>query len=52
METMRRFSRRTFVAWVGAQARGFYLFDGYQGCACTCRARRNTGRLARSAVGS
>jgi FtsP/CotA-like multicopper oxidase with cupredoxin domain len=26
METMRRFSRRTFVAWVGGAGAGFYLF--------------------------
>jgi spore coat protein A len=26
METMRRFSRRTFVAWVGGASAGFYLF--------------------------
>ena len=53
MEAMRRFSRRTFVAWVGGAGAGFYLFGRlHTRDACTRRARRNTGQLARSAVGS
>ena len=40
METVRRFSRRTFVAWVGGASAGFYLFGrlpglGGSGCACS-----------------
>ena len=31
METMRRFSRRTFVAWVGGAGAGFYLFGRLPG---------------------
>ena len=31
METMRRFSRRTFVAWVGGASAGFYLFGRLPG---------------------
>ncbi len=31
METMRRFSRRTFVAWVGGAGAGFYLFGRVPG---------------------
>ncbi|HSL64823.1 MAG TPA: hypothetical protein VK874_09210, partial [Gaiellaceae bacterium] len=31
METMRRFSRRTFVAWVGGASAGFYLFGRVPG---------------------
>ena len=31
METMRRFSRRTFVAWVGGAGAGFYLFGRFPG---------------------
>ena len=31
METMRRFSRRTFVAWVGGAGAGFYLFGRIPG---------------------
>jgi spore coat protein A len=31
METMRRFSRRTFVAWVGGAGAGFYLFGWVPG---------------------
>jgi FtsP/CotA-like multicopper oxidase with cupredoxin domain len=31
METMRRFSRGTFVAWVGGAAAGFYLFGRLPG---------------------
>ena len=31
METMRRFSRRTFVAWVGSAGAGFYLFGRLPG---------------------
>jgi spore coat protein A, manganese oxidase len=31
METMRRYSRRTFVAWVGGASAGFYLFGRLPG---------------------
>jgi spore coat protein A len=31
VETMRRFSRRTFVAWVGGASAGFYLFGRLPG---------------------
>ena len=31
METMRRFTRRTFVAWVGGAGAGFYLFGRVPG---------------------
>ena len=31
METMRRYSRRTFVAWVGGAGAGFYLFGRLPG---------------------
>ncbi|HSC90662.1 MAG TPA: multicopper oxidase domain-containing protein [Gaiellaceae bacterium] len=31
METMRRFSRRTFIAWVGGAGAGFYLFGRVPG---------------------
>ena len=31
METMPRFSRRTFVAWVGGASAGFYLFGRLPG---------------------
>jgi hypothetical protein len=31
MEAMRRFSRRTFVAWVGGAGAGFYLFGRLPG---------------------
>ena len=31
MEGMRRFSRRTFVAWVGGASAGFYLFGRVPG---------------------
>ena len=31
METMRRYSRRTFVAWVGGAGAGFYLFGRVPG---------------------
>jgi FtsP/CotA-like multicopper oxidase with cupredoxin domain len=31
MDTMRRFSRRTFVAWVGGAGAGFYLFGRVPG---------------------
>src|SRR4029453_8488374 len=31
VETMRRFSRRTFVAWVGGASAGFYLFGRVPG---------------------
>src|SRR5678815_3408347 len=31
METMRRFSRRAFVAWVGGAGAGFYLFGRVPG---------------------
>ena len=31
METMRQFSRRTFVAWVGGASAGFYLFGRLPG---------------------
>jgi FtsP/CotA-like multicopper oxidase with cupredoxin domain len=33
MEDMRRFSRRTFVAWVGGASAGFYLFGRVPGMA-------------------
>jgi spore coat protein A len=33
MEDMRRFSRRTFVAWVGGTSAGFYLFGRVPGMA-------------------
>ena len=35
METMRRFSRRTFVAWVGGASAGFYLFGRLPGTGAT-----------------
>src|SRR5678816_1047789 len=31
METMRRYSRRAFVAWVGGAGAGFYLFGRFPG---------------------
>jgi spore coat protein A len=31
METMRRFSRRTFIAWVGGASAGYYLFGRLPG---------------------
>ena len=31
METMRRFSRRTFIAWIGGAGAGFYLFGRLPG---------------------
>ena len=31
METMRRYSRRTFVAWVGGASAGFFLFGRLPG---------------------
>ena len=31
MENARRFSRRTFVAWVGGAGAGFYLFGRVPG---------------------
>ena len=31
MDTMRQFSRRTFVAWVGGAGAGFYLFGRLPG---------------------
>ena len=31
MDTLRRYSRRTFVAWVGGASAGFYLFGRLPG---------------------
>ena len=31
MKSMRRFSRRTFIAWVGGAGAGFYLFGRIPG---------------------
>ena len=48
METMRRYSRRTFVAWVGGASAGFYLFGRLPGTERADRARADPGRHARS----
>ena len=48
METMRRFSRRTFVAWVGGASAGFYLFGRRSGDERAGRARADPRRHARS----
>ena len=46
MEGMRRFSRRTFVAWVGGASAGFYLFGRVPGTSvpvASPRSRRHPG---------
>jgi hypothetical protein len=35
METVRRYSRRTFVAWIGGASAGFYLFGRLPGTSAT-----------------
>ena len=44
MERSLRFSRRTFVAWVGGASAGFYLFGRLPG-----RAHRSAWRRSRAA---
>ena len=46
METSLRFSRRTFVAWVGGASAGFYLFGRLPGTVRRWRWLRS--RAARS----
>ena len=48
METMRQFSRRTFVAWVGGAGAGFYLFGRLPGMSATTALAQIPGRDARS----
>ena len=43
METMRRFSRRTFVAWVGGAGAGFYLFGRLPGMSSPIALAQITG---------
>ena len=52
METMRRFSRRTFVAWVGGASAGFYLFGRLPGTSAPVALAQIPGRHARSGRGA
>ena len=52
METSLRFSRRTFVAWVGGASAGFYLFGRLPGTSAPVALAAGPGRHARSDHGS
>ena len=47
METLRRYSRRTFVAWVGGASAGFYLFGRVPGLSAPVALAQIRGRHAR-----
>ena len=50
METMRRYSRRTFVAWVGGAGAGFYLFGRLPGLSAPTALAQIPGRTLDPAV--
>ena len=49
MDTLRRYSRRTFVAWVGGASAGFYLFGRLPGMSAPAALAATRGRDARPA---